>query len=235
MAMRVCPKCQSDRLVNNGSAAGKPQKLCKLCGYQFTRTTPQGKPLTMTVSAVLFYLSGLSMNRIAFLLQVSAQSVLNGLRAFTKQHDEKPKLSGKAIILELDEMWHYPKHKRWKLWIWKALNCDIGQLLDWECGRRDKATLRKLVDRLAPWDVKLYCTDQWATYVSVLPQDRLVQSKATTHDIERNHCRQRHWFGRFKRKSIIVSKSQEMVDLTMGLFAKFWVNGNQDELLLLHD
>jgi hypothetical protein len=62
-----------------------------------------------------------------------------------------------------------------------------------------------------------------------------VQSKATTHDIERNYCRQRHWFGRFKRKSIIISKSKEMVDLTMALFAKFWVNGNQDELLSLLD
>jgi IS1 transposase len=54
---------------------------------------------------------------------------------------------------------------------------------------------------------QVYCTDKWATYASVIPQDKLVQSKATTHDIERNHCRQRHWFGRFKRKSIIVSKS----------------------------
>ena len=34
----------------------------------------------------------------------------------------------------------------------------------------------------------------------------------------------RHWFGRFKRKSIIVSKSSEMVDLTIALFAKFRVN-----------
>jgi insertion element IS1 protein InsB len=51
--------------------------------------------------------------------------------------------------------------------------------------------------------------------------------------MERNHCRQRHWFGRFKRKSIIVSKSKEMVDLTMALFAKFWVNGNQNKLLSL--
>jgi hypothetical protein len=74
---------------------------------------------------------------------------------------------------------------------------------------------------------------QVATYASVIPQDKLVQSKTTTHEIERNHCRQRHWFGRFKRKSIIVSKSQEMVDLTMALFAKSWVNGNQDELLSL--
>jgi transposase-like protein len=75
MAMRVCPNCQSDRLVNNGSAAGKPKKLCKPWGYRFTRTTPRGKPLTTKVSAVLFYLSGLSMNRIAFLLR--ARSVRN--------------------------------------------------------------------------------------------------------------------------------------------------------------
>jgi insertion element IS1 protein InsB len=233
MAMRVCPQCQSDRLVNNGSAAGKPKKWCQQCGYQFTRTTPRGKPLTTKINAVLFYLSGLSMNRIAFLLRVSAQAVLNWLRAFAKRHYEKPTPTGKVIILELDEMWHYLKNKRRKLWIWKALDRDTGHLLDWECGRRDKATLKKLIDRLVPWAVKVYCTDKWATYASVIPRDKLVQSKATTHEIERNHCRQRHWFGRFKRKSIVVSKSKEMVDLTMALFAKFWVNGNQDELLSL--
>jgi insertion element IS1 protein InsB len=90
-----------------------------------------------------------------------------------------------------------------------------------------------MADRLAQWDVHMYCTDKWATYASVIPQDKLVQSKATTHDIERNHCWQQHWFGRFKHKSIMVSKSTEMVNLTMALFAKLWVNGNQDELLSL--
>ena len=130
-------------------------------------------------------------------------------------------------------MWHYLKKKRRKLWIWKALDHHTGQWLDWACGRRDQTTLKTLVDRLAPWDVKRYGTDRWATYASVIPQDNLLQSQATTHDIERNHGRQRHWFGRFKRKSIMVSKSKEMVDLTMALFAKFWVNGHQDELVSL--
>ena len=113
--MHVCPQCQSDRLVNNGSVAGKPKKLCKQCGYQFTRTTPRGKPLVMKVHAVLLYLSGISMHRIAFLLRVSAQSVLNWLRTFAQEHYEKPEPPGKAIILELDEMWHYLKNKRRKL------------------------------------------------------------------------------------------------------------------------
>jgi insertion element IS1 protein InsB len=90
-----------------------------------------------------------------------------------------------------------------------------------------------MVERLAQWDVTCYHTDQWGTYAALLPQDMLVQSKTGTGRIERNHCRQRHWFGRFKRKSIIVSKSLEMVDLTMALFAKFWVNGAQDKLISL--
>jgi insertion element IS1 protein InsB len=123
--------------------------------------------------------------------------------------------------------------KRHKLWLWKALDAGTGRLLDWECGRRDKATLTTMVKRLAHWEVTIYHTDQWGTYAAVLPQDKLVQSKTGTGRIERNHCRQRHWFGRFRRKSIIVSKSLEMVDLTTALFAKFWVNGNQEGLIPL--
>jgi insertion element IS1 protein InsB len=53
--------------------------------------------------------------------------------------------------------------------------------------------------------------------------------------MERNHCRQRHWFGRFKRRSIMISQSKAMVDLTRALFAKFWGNGTQDELFSLLD
>jgi insertion element IS1 protein InsB len=126
-----------------------------------------------------------------------------------------------------------PQKKRHKLWIWKALDRDTGDLLDWECGHRDAATLKKLVDRLASWDVTFYCTDHWQVYAAVIPSQKLVMSKAHTDAIERNHCRQRHWFGRFKRKSIIVSKSKAMVDLTMALFARFQVNGDVAEIFAL--
>jgi insertion element IS1 protein InsB len=87
-----------------------------------------------------------------------------------------------------------------------------------------------MVDRLARWDVQRYGTAQWATFASVIPRDKLGQSQATTHAIERHHGRQRHGCGRFKRKSIMISQSKAMVDLTRALLAKFWVNGNQDDL-----
>ena len=108
-----------------------------------------------------------------------------------------------------------------------------GELLDWECGDRSKRTLKKLVDRLAVWDVPFYCTDEWESYRSLLPAEKLVMSKRVTHGIERNNCRNRHWFERFCRKTIVVSKSREMVDLTMALFARFRVNGSVYDILAM--
>ena len=105
--------------------------------------------------------------------------------------------------------------------------------MDWECGRRDRATLNRLVDRLNHWAVTYDCTDHWKTYAAVIPAEKLVMSKATTPGIARNHCRQRHWFGRFKRRSIIVSRAKEMVDLTIALFARFRVNGDVSEILVV--
>ena len=70
------------------------------------------RPLQTKINAMLLYLSGISMNRIAFLIRVSAQAVLNWSQAFAREHTEKPEPTGRTIVLELDEMWHCLKKKR---------------------------------------------------------------------------------------------------------------------------
>ena len=117
----------------------------------------------------------------------------------------------------------YPK-KTQKLWLWKVLDSVTGQLLEWECGDRSTATLIRLYARIKHWNVDFFCTDEFAPYAKILPKDKLVMSKALTIGIEQNNGRQRHWFKRFGRKSIVVSKSREMVDLTIFLFAAIHVN-----------
>jgi len=127
----------------------------------------------------------------------------------------------------------FPPKKRCELWIWKALDRDPGRLLDWECGRRDAAPLKQLVDRLAPWEVTCYGTDHWPVYAAVIPPERRVMSTARTDGIERHHGRQRHGCGRFKRQSSMVSKAKALVDLTMALFARCRVNGDGAEIFTL--
>jgi IS1 family transposase len=176
------------------------------------------------------------MNAISKLFSVNASCVLRWIWKFAKTHAQKPEVPNtQAVALELDEMWHSLGKKRNKLWICKAFDRNTGHLIDCECGGRDKQTLSKLVNRLSAFNVETYYTDNWQMYESVLPASKHVQTKAETHRIERNNCLMRHWFGRFKRKSIIVSKSVEMVEITIALFARFRVNGNVFDILNIAD
>jgi insertion element IS1 protein InsB len=114
-----------------------------------------------------------------------------------------------------------------KLWIWKALDRGTGRLIDWECGGRDQATLERLLGRLEPWGVRLFCTDDYAPYDAALPAGRHYVGKDQTWRIEGNNARQRHWFARFRRRTCVVSRSVAMVEATMALFAYYHCNGGE--------
>jgi len=88
--------------------------------------------------------------------------------------------------------------------------------------------LKNMLDRLERIDISVFFSDGWEAYAELIPPELLIQTKAETHGIERNNFIQRHWFGRFRRKTCIVSRSKLMVDLTMSLFARFRINGNPE-------
>jgi insertion element IS1 protein InsB len=81
--------------------------------------------------------------------------------------------------------------------------------------------------------VTFSCTDYGPVYAAVIPPEKLVMSQARTEGIERHHGRQRHGFGRFKRKAIMVSKAKDMVELTVALLARFRINGDVAEIFTL--
>ena len=59
-------------------------------------------------------------------------------------------------MIELDELWHFLQKKEQAVDLVGFVGS--GQrLVDWECGDRDAATLNRLLERLKPWSVKLYC------------------------------------------------------------------------------
>lgn len=62
---------------------------------------------------------------------------------------------------------------------------------------------------------------------------RLQQGKQNTFKIEQNNALQRHWLGRFRRRTQIVTRSLDMLNKSLALFQRFRVNGNIEELLAL--
>ena len=102
----LCKRCGSEEHVKNGLMRGKQRYLCKGCGLNFTDTPPRGKPLALKVAAVLLYVSGLSMNRTAKLLGASTPTIQAWLEQFAAAYAQKPEPEGRAVVIELDEMWH---------------------------------------------------------------------------------------------------------------------------------
>jgi len=193
--MTACPKCTHQHIVKAGKVGDKQRWRCRGCGYQFTRY-PARKTRVAEIPGGVPLLSWCLHERLGEDVQGTgefgvkvAPPVCDRTRRQTRAHRESHCPGTRRDVA-------LPQKKRRKLWIWKALDRATGQLLDWECGRCDAVTLKKLVDRLAHWDVMCYCTDHWPVYAGVIPPERLVMSKARTDGIERHHCRQRHGFGR---------------------------------------
>ena len=187
----------------------------------------------MRYHAAILYLCGLSITCSAFLLGVAPSTVQAWLEWVANEHPPRARSKGAVVVIELDEMWHYLNSKDQKLWIWKAINHETGELIDWECGDRSVETAKLLIGRLQKTGARLYISDEYAVYATLIPVGKIYQGKDKTHGIERNNGRQRHWFARFRRKSIAVSRAKRMVDVTMALFARFRVNGSLQEIMQL--
>src|SRR3954467_11513945 len=241
-----CKRCGGEEHVKNGLMRGHQRYLCKSCGLNFTDTPPRGKPLAMKAAAVLLYVSGLSMNRTAKLLGVSTPTVQAWLEQFAAAHAPKPQPAGRAVCGGLREEARaggpgggyrtrrdvaLSKKKSEPLWVWKAWDRASGQLVDWECGGRDKVTCERLIARLKRWRTRLYCADDYVVYDVLLPVGQLHTGKEETHGIERDNARQRHWLARFRRRSIVVSKTKRMVDVSIALFARFAGNNRIADLI----
>ena len=102
-----CPACGGAALVRSGHACGRQRWRCKGCGRQFTRTTPRGMPAATKREAVGLYCTGLSLSAIGRRLGVSAQSVMRRVRDHARDRCPKPEPSGRAVVVELDEMWRF--------------------------------------------------------------------------------------------------------------------------------
>src|SRR4029450_4063223 len=94
-------------LVRSGHACGRQRWRCKGCGRQFTRTPPRGKPEAAKREAVGLYRTGVSLREAGRRLGVSAQSVMRWVRDPARRHCPKPVPTGRATVVELDEVWHF--------------------------------------------------------------------------------------------------------------------------------
>lgn len=91
-------------------------------------------------------------------------------------------------------------------------------MLAYEFGSRGAATLKRLLTLLKGFRIRLYCTDAWEAYQSLLPPDQHLITKRYTQSIERQNLNFRTRIKRLARKTLCFSKSIEIHDKVIGEF-----------------
>jgi len=116
-----CAKCGGESVFKSGFVKGEQCYKCKGCGRQFVPTRHHGKTQTEKLTAILLYINGLSLRTIARLMHVTAIAVLKWFRQYALESYGKPKpQTNTAVVIVLDEVWHYLKRKKRRFWIWMA-------------------------------------------------------------------------------------------------------------------
>jgi transposase len=109
-----CRYCGGENCVKNGHHRGSQRYKCKDCGCQFNEELKRASQ-GLREQGILLYMLGLSMRFIADFAGVSASTVLYWVRNFALKVYEKPRPKSDAVVIELDEMWHYLNSKKTSL------------------------------------------------------------------------------------------------------------------------
>jgi insertion element IS1 protein InsB len=77
----------------------------------------------------------------------------------------------------------------------------------------------------------MFYTDNWESYIEIIPEHKLTTGKKHTVGIEQNNSNIRHFLGRFTRRTKVVSKSAIMVLATLKICWHINENNGFDEYL----
>jgi insertion element IS1 protein InsB len=115
------------------------------------------------------------------------------------------------------------KKKTEKLWLWRAYDPIARRTIAWVLGRRDDATCKHLRNKIGV-EGKTFVTDDWEGYHRLIPESQLFTGKDLTVPIEQDNSNIRHFLARFRRRTKVVSKAVEMVDLSLRIYHHFHDN-----------
>ena len=126
----------------------------------------------------------------------------------------------KNVTFEVDELWTYIGRKDNEYWIAYALNRQTRQVEDFVIGKRTKATLKELIDRLLLSKPKVIRTDRLTIYQRIVPKEIHRSGSYCINRIERNNLSIRTHLKRLSRRTICFSRSILMLESCLKLY--FW-------------
>ena len=156
---------------------------------------------------------------IARVLGVAIGTVSNRILVLAKAIDP-PHVGEKCSVFEVDELWTYIGRKSNEYWIAYALDRKTRQVIDFVIGKRTKATLKQLIDRLLLLEPSVIRTDKLTIYQRLIPLHIHQAGAYLINRIERKNLSIRTHLKRLNRKTIAFSRSIIRLESCLRLY--FW-------------
>ena len=156
---------------------------------------------------------------IARVLGISKSTVSNRIQLLADEI-KRPALINPATTFEVDELWTYIGRKDNEYWIAYALDRRTRQVVDFVIGKRTKATLKELIDRLLLSTPKTIRTDRLTVYQRIIPKEIHRSGSYCINRIERKNLSIRTHLKRLSRRTICFNRSIAMLDCCLKLY--FW-------------
>lgn len=222
-----CTDCGRPDIVKNGhTRKGKQKFHCKTCGKYGTLDPEVKYPPERKAEILRAYHERSSLRGLERTFGVRRQTVSKWL----KKSDQLPPLVATLVasdpddVLELDEMWSFVGNKQNKRWIWIALCRQTRQVVSYFIGDRSEESCW----RLWHWIPASYrhCqtfSDFWETYQAVFgtlgtDHQSVGKESGETAHVERWNNTLRQRIGRFVRKTLSFSKSDEYHEIALRLY-----------------
>ena len=114
--MNQCKRCQSDKIIKNGTVRGKPRNRCKACGYNFIEGDERIKETLVVKKALATILYSLGKASFGMLGKIFGVNRSLTYRWIKEEAHKLPEslISGEISEMEFDEMWHFIGSKKTK-------------------------------------------------------------------------------------------------------------------------
>lgn len=214
-----CPRCNSEKIVRNGSIHnGKKKFMCKDCGRQFIEN-PANKPISEEKKKLIdkLLLEKIPLAGIARVVGVSEQWLQDYVNEKYESIPKEVKVTSKKkghLTIQCDELWSFVGNKDNKQWVWLAQDQKTREIVGAYVGSRDEKGARGLWKSLPP--VYRQCavayTDFWSAYGKIFSSKRhkpVGKETGKTSYIERFNCTLRQRVSRLVRKTLSFSKKIE--------------------------
>lgn len=215
-----CKQCLSFKTIKSGRQKNGTQKYqCKVCGIYFQKSYRYQSCTVHDKMIIQLTKEGCGIRSTSRILNISATTVITRILKIAKYIEKPPISFGKSY--QVDELITFIGNKQRKYCVVYAFDPENKTVACFAVGRRNKNTLKQVVNTVLLSEAKQIATDKLNHYEALIPKAlHNVKRKGTNH-IERHNLNLRTHLKRLNRRTICYSKSLSMLAACVMIY--FWL------------